>query len=113
MVYDNYNALVVGFVPNERPSDGILSIVVYPRNVALCFLQGAKLPDPDKLLQGGGSVARHITLKDGETLDQPAVRRLIKSALARAKVPLNPRQRRQLIIRSISANQRPRRPRAN
>ncbi len=28
MVYDNYNALVIGFVPNERPSDAIFSIVL-------------------------------------------------------------------------------------
>ena len=30
-VYDNYNALVVGFGPNERPSDAIVSLALYPR----------------------------------------------------------------------------------
>ena len=30
MVYDNYNALVVGFCPSDRPSDGIFSIAIYP-----------------------------------------------------------------------------------
>jgi len=40
MVYDNYNALVVGFCPGMRPSEAILSIVVMPRWVTLCFLQG-------------------------------------------------------------------------
>jgi len=55
MVYDNYNALVIGFGPTERPSEAILSIVLYPRDVSLGFLQGAKLADPKKLLQGRGN----------------------------------------------------------
>jgi hypothetical protein len=44
MVYDNYNRLVVGFCPNERPSDAIFSLVLYPRRVGFCFLQGAVFP---------------------------------------------------------------------
>jgi hypothetical protein len=35
---------------------------------------------------------------------------LINTALYRAKAPINPKARRQLIIKSISAKQRPRRP---
>jgi hypothetical protein len=41
MVYDNYNGLVIGFGPNDRPSLAIFSIVLFPRWVTLCFLQGA------------------------------------------------------------------------
>jgi hypothetical protein len=48
MVYDNYNALVVGFCPGMRPSEAILAIAVTPEWVSLCFLQGAELPDPEK-----------------------------------------------------------------
>ena len=40
LVYDNYNALVIGFGPNERASDAIFSIVLYPRYIVLFFLQG-------------------------------------------------------------------------
>ncbi len=110
MVYDNYNGLVIGFVPNLRPSDAIFSIVLLPHWVSLCFLQGAGLPDPNKRLKGSGIVARHIVLEDAKDLDDPTVRKLMKAALARAKVPLDPKQRRQLIIKSVSAKQRPRRP---
>src|ERR1700730_6448148 len=46
MVYDNYNWLVIGFSPTERPSEAIFSIVLPPGRVTLCFLQGAGLPDP-------------------------------------------------------------------
>ncbi|HEU0175429.1 MAG TPA: hypothetical protein VFV58_14300, partial [Blastocatellia bacterium] len=31
LVYDNYNALVIGFSPTERASDAIFSIALYPR----------------------------------------------------------------------------------
>ena len=55
MVYDNYNFLVIGFSPTERPSQAIFSIALFARGVSLCFLQaGPTLPDPEKLLKGSG-----------------------------------------------------------
>jgi hypothetical protein len=114
MVYDNYNWLVIGFSPTERPSDAILSIVLPPGRVTLCFLQGAGLPDPAKRLQGSGNVVRNLRLynagqPDAKILDDPEVRALINVALNRAKVPMPAGARRKLIIRSVSAKQRPRR----
>ena len=111
MVYDNYNALVVGFCPGMRPSEAIISIAVMPEWVSLCFLPGAKLPDPEKRLLGSGNVARHIKMKSGAvTLDEPAVQTLIAEALTGAKVPIPPDQKRQFLIKSVSVKQRPRRP---
>jgi hypothetical protein len=78
--------------------------------VSLFFLQGARLPDPDKVLKGGGTQVRHIVLTDPQILEQPAVRKLMALALKAARNPLDPKQRRRLIIKSISAKQRPRRP---
>jgi hypothetical protein len=110
LVYDNYNALAIGFGPSETASEAIFSIAVYPRWVSLFFLQGAKLPDPDKVLRGSGTRVRHIVLTEPLVLEKPAIKRLIALALASAKKPLDPKQRRRLIIKSISAKQRPRRP---
>ena len=110
MVYDNYNGLVIGFGPNDQPSLAIFSIVLFPRWVTLCFLQGAKLPDPQRRLQGQGNVVRHLRLETLAVLDDPEVENLMNLALHRAKVPLDPKNRRQLIIKSISAKQRPRKP---
>ena len=31
LVYDNYNALAIGFGPSERASEAIFSIALYPR----------------------------------------------------------------------------------
>lgn len=114
MVYDNYNALVVGFSPTLRPSEALFSIAVMPTHATLCFLQGAHLPDPHKLLRGSGSQVRHIRLEAAvggpKFLDDPRVLRLIREAIRSAVVTVDPRQKGTLIIRSISAKQRPRKP---
>ncbi len=110
MVYDNYNALVVGFGPSEKASLAVFSIVLMPQHVSLCFLQGAKLPDPGKRLQGEGNVARHVRLIPPTVLDEPEIRGLMELAKERAKVKIDPTQKRKLLIKSISKKQRPRRP---
>ncbi len=110
LVYDNYNALAIGFGPTERASDAIFSIAVFPRWVSLFFLQARGLPDPDKILKGGGTVARHVVLPSPEALNDPAVQSLMREAKARAKVPFDARGKHRLIIKSISPTQRPRRP---
>ena len=110
MVYDNYNALVIGFCPGERPSEAIFSIALYPRWVNLYFLQGRGLRDPEKLLKGSGNTVRRIVLENTGTLDDPAVEALIDEALERAIVPIDLRGKRRLLIRAIAPKQRPRRP---
>src|SRR5580700_8245416 len=92
-VYDNYNWLVIGFSPTERPSEAIFSLVLPPGRVTLCLLQGAGLPDPAKRLQGSGKVVRNIRLynadePDAKVLDETEVRALINVALNRARVPM-------------------------
>jgi len=111
LVYDNYNALAIGFSPTERASDGIFSIALYPRWVSLFFLQnGTRLRDPAGLLAGSGNQARHIVLETPALLDTPAVQELIAQALELAPQSIDPAQPRRLIIKSISPKQRPRRP---
>jgi hypothetical protein len=110
MVYDNYNALVIGFGATERASEAVFSIVVYPRWVSLCFLHGAALPDPENVLNGDGKQVRHIRLESAAVLDQSSVRGLMREALERAPEPLDESSPGRLVIKSISAKQRPRCP---
>jgi hypothetical protein len=110
MVYDNYNALVCGFGPTERASEAIFSVVMFPKYVSLCFLQGALLPNPDGLLKGDGNVVRSIRLEDEKTLDRADVKAIMATALKMAKVPMDKKTEYKLVIKSISAKQRPRRP---
>lgn len=112
LVYDNYNALAIGFAPGERAGEGIFSVALYPPHASLFFLQGAKLPDPTKRLRGAGNVVRHIVLESADVIDEPDVQRLIRAALASAKVPLPKGQKRRMVIKSVAAKQRPRRPKA-
>lgn len=109
LVYDNYNALAIGYGPGEKTSEAVFSLAIYPRNILLYFLPGVGLPDPQGLLQGEGKVGRYVCLKEMALLDEPAVVALIDAALDRAKRPLPPEGGR-TIVKSISARQRPRRP---
>jgi hypothetical protein len=112
MVYDNYNGLVIGFGATDRASEAVVSILMLPDHVTLCFVNDApSLPDPERLLQGSGNVVRHIRLASASDLDTPPIRALIREAVQRSDVPFNPRARATLVIKSISAKQRPRRPR--
>ena len=110
LVYDNYNALAIAFGATERTAEAIFSITLYPRWVSLFFVKGADLPDPHKLLKGSGKTIRHIVLDDAATLDKPAVASLMAWALECAAKPLDATRPNRIVIKSISAKQRPRRP---
>lgn len=110
MVYDNYNALAVGFGPNDRASQAILSIAAFPRNVALCLIRGVGLPDPHGILKGGGNQVRNVRLDTPATLDDPRVIEIIAAAVRASPKAIPVDAPGPLIIKSISAKQRPRRP---
>lgn len=109
MVYDNYNALAIGFAPTERPSHAIFSIAVFPRWVSLFILQANGLPDPDHILRGSGKRVRHIRLPSAATFDEFSVKNMMREATARAVIPFASDGAHRLIIKSIAAKQRPRR----
>ena len=109
LAYDNYNFFVIGYSPTERPADSIVSLTAGASGVGLCFIRGAGLPDPKKILIGSGNQTRFIRLESAAVLALPEVEALLAAAIARAKAPLQAAGRGRLIIRSVSAKQRPRR----
>ncbi len=109
LVYDNYNFFVIGYGPNDKAGQAIFSLAAQAKGLSLCFLQGAGLPDPQGILRGSGNVVRSIRLESAATLDKPVVRALMEEALKHAKAPLVKGCRHTLIIKSVSAKQRPRR----
>jgi hypothetical protein len=109
LVYDNYNALAIGFAPSERTSTAVFSIVLYPRWVSLFLLKGAGLPDPHKRLKGSGNMVRHVVLTELAVLEDAQIRELMQQALARSGASLQAGKRGAIGIKSISARQRPRR----
>jgi hypothetical protein len=110
MVYDTFNALVIGFGPNDRASEAIVSIALYPKWVNLYFLDGALLADPEKLLRGSGNRVRTVRLDDASLLDRAAIKTLIAAAVANADSPFERRRPRRLLIKSIASRRRARRP---
>jgi hypothetical protein len=111
LVYDNYNALAIGFAMGERVKDVWFSIAVYPKWASIFFFGTLPLKDPDKLLKGSGSTTRHIVLAEGaKTLNSKPVRALIEQALKKAGRPFKSGGKGRIVIKSISAKQRPRRP---
>jgi len=111
LCYDNYNFFVLGYGPTERPSDCVISMAAGANGVGLCFIHGAKLKDPQKILLGSGKQTRFIRLESAAVLNRPEVKTLIAEAVAAGK-PMPATGRVRLIIRSVSAKQRPRRKRA-
>ena len=109
LAYDNYNFFVIGFGPNERPSDCIVTIAAAANGVGLCFVRGASLPDPEKVLLGSGKQTRFVRLPSADVLEQPELHALLNVAAERARVPLPRSGRGKIIIRSVSVKQRPRR----
>lgn len=110
LVYDNYNALAVGWGATDRASDVILGLAIYARGINLYFMHGARLPDPDGVLQGKGSRGRFIRLEKAATLDTPAVVALFRAAIRQARTPLPASGRGRTVIKPVSTKQRPRRP---
>jgi hypothetical protein len=109
LVYDNYNFFVIGYSPTERPSDAIVSIAARANGVGLCFIHGARLPDPTNVLLGSGKQTRFIRLESADVLARAQVAALVAAAIARARTPFPRTGRGRLIVRSASAKQRPRR----
>ena len=109
LVYDNYNALAIGFASSERMSDTIVSLAVYARGVNLYFIYGAALADPHHLLLGSGNQGRFVRLESASTIDRREIGELLAAAIEEGETPLPRRGRGRVIIKSVSPKQRPRR----
>jgi hypothetical protein len=108
LVWDNYNFFVIGYSATERPSDSVVSLAAGANGVGLSFYRGAGLPDPKGILLGEGKQNRFLRLDSARVLARPEVEALVAAAVAQMKTPLPEKGRGRLIIRSVSAKQRPR-----
>jgi hypothetical protein len=110
LVYDNYNALAIGYAYADQASASLVSIAAYPRWVTLFFLYGRDLPDPLGLLQGDGARVRSIRLGAPDDLDRPAVCRLLDLALAPHAAAFAAAPPLRTVVKAVAARQRERRP---
>jgi hypothetical protein len=89
LIYDNYNALAIAFALSDKASDAFCGIAVYSKHVNFGFNRGSEITDPDKILNGNGSLYRYITIKEKNDFPKTYIKKLLKEAyinsLARLK----------------------------
>jgi hypothetical protein len=110
VVYEYRDFFVISYSPSEHGYEGVFAIRGDANGVRLYLNHGKGLPDPEKLLQGAGSLVRWIHLEGASTLARPAVVGLIDEAVARNRVPFARTGRGPVVIRVTSAKKRQRRP---
>lgn len=57
-------------------------VAAFTAHAAVGFYFGAELPDPHHLLEGAGKRMRHVKIRWGQPLDEPALQALISAAYA-------------------------------
>jgi hypothetical protein len=89
LIYDNYNALAVGFSLTDKAGDVFCSFAVYSKYVNFGFNRGSEINDTENKLSGDGSLYRYLTVKDIKDFPEAYIKKLSKQAyinsLARLK----------------------------
>ena len=109
LVYDNYNALAIGFAPTDKAGDAFCSLAVYGKHTNFGFNRGSEIMDPDKILNGKGSLYRHITIKDKKNFPKAYIEKLLREAYANSIARVKGERqvlKGQTITKSISPVQR-------
>ena len=101
LAYDYSNSVVIGYSPTDRGIDGIVSIAGRTDGVRLYLMNGPQLPDPKGLLLGSGKQTRFVQVEAASQLAHPDVEALMAAAIDQAKVPLPPKGKGRLIIRTL------------
>ena len=112
LAYDYKTFVVIAYSPTDRGIDAIVSIAARADRVDLYFNHGPQLPDPKKILLGSGKQARFVRVESARHLARPDVKALIAAAIDHSSVPLPPKGKGSLIIKTnktVAAKKRPRR----
>lgn len=81
LIYDNYNAVAVGWSPTLTLGDIFCSIAIYNnKNVHFGFYWGSRLADPKGLLLGNGKQYRYIRVATKEDLPADYIKELLNEA---------------------------------
>ena len=75
------HALTAVFSMSEKLGDAYCMLPIYTSHVNLGFNKGTRLPDPQKLLAGTGSLIRHISVRKPSDYRNPKVKTLVKAAM--------------------------------
>ncbi|MEP6466973.1 MAG: hypothetical protein ABJB05_11745 [Parafilimonas sp.] len=111
LIWDNYNALAIGWSPTDKLSHIFCSIAVYRtnQNIHFGFYWGNEIADPEKKLIGNGKQYRYFLVKDLKDFPKTYIKKLMKEAYANSlgKVKDKKQLRKgETIVKSISAAKR-------
>ncbi|MCB0852991.1 MAG: hypothetical protein KDD63_12275 [Bacteroidetes bacterium] len=111
LIYDNYNAVALGWSHTDKVSHNICSIAVYRTNsnIHFGFYWGNELSDPEKILLGKGKQYRYILVKDKETFPQAYIKKLVFEAYTNSLSKVKDQKQKisgQTIVKSVSPNRR-------
>jgi hypothetical protein len=84
LIYDNYNALAVGWSLTERQSHTFCSIAIgrSSHNLHVGFYWGSELNDPKGMLMGMGNQYRYILVNNIGDFPAAYIKKLLKDAYA-------------------------------
>ena len=85
LIYDNYNALVLGFGLSEKASDAFCSIAVYSGYINFGFLHGVELADPEKRLRGSGKGYRYLSIRTKKDWPGAYMKKLLLESCVNAR----------------------------
>lgn len=75
------HALTTVFSISEKLGDAYCMIPIYTDHLNLGFNKGTLLDDPHGLLQGTGTLIRHIPVRNAGDYRNPKVKRLVQAAI--------------------------------
>ena len=75
-------AKMIAYCYGQKYTEMICTIIPSKKGIKLGFYMGVELPDPDQLLEGTGKISRYIEIRTAEQIKNPALKKLIESALA-------------------------------
>ncbi len=82
-------------------------MAAYHAYVNLGFNRGASLPDPQRILVGKGARIRHVRIAAAADLEQPAIRALLRAAVAQGRdAAEGERGAAQAIVKAVYARKR-------
>ena len=67
-------------IPSFDSNGPLCCFMVGKEHATFAFMRGAKLPDPEKLLEGTGKGVRHLKLRDVSDVRKPGVKKLVLEA---------------------------------
>jgi hypothetical protein len=81
LIYDNYNAVAIGWAPTLKLNDIFCSIAVYSnKSVNFGFYWGSRLDDPQKMLLGKGKQYRFIRVESKKDFPKEYIKELLAEA---------------------------------